>query len=71
MMVSRGTDVLVSRCAHVPSLLLPVFGEASAALWEAVAGGQPVVLTRDGSPAAVVLDLDSYREAELAVEETR
>jgi PHD/YefM family antitoxin component YafN of YafNO toxin-antitoxin module len=48
---------------------LPVLGEALPALWEAACGGQPVLLTRDGAPALVVLDLDSYREAELAVEE--
>lgn len=47
---------------------LPILGEAPPALWEAACGGQPVVLTRDGAPALVVLDLDSYREAELAAE---
>lgn len=49
-------------------LELPILGEASPALWEAASGGQPVVLTRDGAPALVVLDVDSYREAELAAE---
>jgi hypothetical protein len=52
----------------IASLLLPVLGEAPRALWEAARGGQPVVLTRDGAPALVVIDLDSYREAELAAE---
>jgi prevent-host-death family protein len=55
----------------IASLLLPVLGEAPRALWEAARGGQPVVLTRDGAPALVVLDLDSYREAELAAEEAQ
>ena len=49
-------------------LKLPILGEAPPALWEAASGGQPVVLTRDGAPALVVLDVDSYREAELAAE---
>jgi hypothetical protein len=49
-------------------LELPILGEAPPALWEAARGGQPVVLTRDGAPALVVLDVDSYREAELAAE---
>ena len=39
---------------------LPVVEEASEALWEAVSGGQPVLLTRVGQPAAVVIDLDTY-----------
>jgi prevent-host-death family protein len=51
------------------SELLPRLGEASDELIRAVAGGQPGVLTRHGRPAVVVLDLDSYREAELAAEE--
>ena len=49
-------------------LQLPIVGEAPPALWEAASGGQPVVLTRDGAPALVVLDVDSYREAELAAQ---
>ena len=43
---------------------LPVVDEATEALWEAVSGGQPVVLTREGRPAAVVVDLDSWQEVE-------
>jgi prevent-host-death family protein len=49
--------------------LLPRLGEASEEMIRAVAGGQPAVLTHHGRPAVVVLDLDSYREAELAAEE--
>jgi prevent-host-death family protein len=45
---------------------LPILGEAPPELWEAASGGQPVVLTRDGQPALVVLDLDVYREWEEA-----
>ncbi len=45
---------------------LPVIEEASKAVLEAVSGGQPVLLTRVGEPAAVVIDLDTY----LAWEET-
>jgi prevent-host-death family protein len=41
---------------------LPVLGEAPAALWEAAHGGQPVVLTRAGAPALVVLDVDVFEE---------
>jgi len=41
---------------------LPIIGEASPALWEAAHGGQAVILTRDGAPALVVLDVDSFAE---------
>ena len=41
-------------------------GEASESLVELIPGGQPVVLVRDGKPVAVVLDVDSYEEAEVA-----
>jgi hypothetical protein len=61
-------EVPATAWAEAPPVLL-VLGEAPPGLWEAACGGQPVVLTRDGAPALVVLDLDSYREAELAVEE--
>jgi prevent-host-death family protein len=49
------------------SAILPVAGEASDELCEFIAGGQPVVLVRDGKPVAVVLDVESYEEAEAAV----
>jgi prevent-host-death family protein len=39
---------------------LPVVEEASEAVWEAVSGGQPICLTREGQPAVVVIDLDTY-----------
>ncbi len=39
---------------------LPVIEEVSEAVWEAVSGGQPVLLTRVGMPAVVVIDLDTY-----------
>jgi len=42
--------------------LLPIVGEAPQALWEMAQGGQPVILTRDGAPALVVLDVDSFAE---------
>ena len=38
------------------SPVLPVVEEASEAVWEAVSGGQPILLTRGGQPAAVVVD---------------
>ena len=44
--------------------LLPVLGEVPAELWEAVREGQPVVLTRAGRHAVVVVDLDSWAEVE-------
>ncbi len=43
---------------------LPVVEEASAAVYEAVSGGQPVLLVHDGKAAAVVLDYDSWQEVE-------
>lgn len=50
--------------AREEELVLPVLGEASAELWEAACEGQPVVLTRHGIPALVVLDRESYEEVE-------
>ncbi len=49
-------------------LELPVVGEAHADLVDLVAGGQAVILTRDGAPALVVVDLDTWREVELVAE---
>ena len=46
----------------VDEQVLPIVGEAPLALWEAACGGQAVVLTRDGAPALVVLDIDSFAE---------
>jgi prevent-host-death family protein len=45
---------------------LPVAGEISEATWDQVAEGQPVLLLRNGRPAAVIVDLESWEEAELA-----
>jgi PHD/YefM family antitoxin component YafN of YafNO toxin-antitoxin module len=45
---------------------LPVAGEISDTTWDQVAGGQPVLLLRNGRPAAVIVDLESWEEAELA-----
>ena len=42
----------------------PVVEEASDAVFEAVSGGQPVLLVRRGRPAAVVLDYESWQEVE-------
>lgn len=48
--------------------VLPVAGEASATLREWISGGQPVVLTDPaGRAVAVVLDVESYQEAEEAL----
>ena len=46
------------------TLLLPIAGEAPEALVTLISGGQPVLLVRNGRPVAVVIDLDSYQEAE-------
>ena len=55
--------------ADDPMAHLPVLGEVPAALWAAVEGGQPAVLTLGGQPAAVVIDCDSYAEAVALVEQ--
>jgi len=47
---------------QVDEQFLPIVGEAPLALWEAACGGQAVVLTRDGTPALVVLDVDVFTE---------
>ena len=53
--------------AGVETAALPALGEVGETLWEAVAGGQPVVLTHLGSPAVVVVDLDTFAEYEAAL----
>lgn len=45
---------------------LPVAGEITEATWDQIAEGQPVLLLRSGRPAAVIVDLESWEEAELA-----
>ncbi len=45
----------------------PVAGELSEAVCQQLAGGQPLVLCRDGRPAAVVVDLESWAEVEAAL----
>ncbi len=49
-----------------PVLPFPVAGEISETAWAQVAEGQPVLLLRYGRPAAVIVDLESWEEAELA-----
>lgn len=44
----------------------PVAGEISETTWDQVAEGQPVLLLLNGRPAAVIVDLESREEAELA-----
>jgi hypothetical protein len=46
---------------------LSVVGEITEATWAQVAEGQPVLLLRDGRRAAVIVDLESWEEAEIAV----
>jgi prevent-host-death family protein len=53
--------------AGVAGAALPALGEVGETLWEAVPGGQPVVLTRRGHPVAVVIDLDTFAEYEAAL----
>ena len=43
---------------------LPVGGEVSDHLWQRVAEGQPIVFTRHGKPAAVLIDIGSWEEIE-------
>ncbi|MGH9068692.1 MAG: type II toxin-antitoxin system prevent-host-death family antitoxin [Acidimicrobiales bacterium] len=50
-----------------PGLGLPVAGELSEVLAQAIACGQPLVLTWRGRPAGVLVDLESYLEAEDAL----
>ncbi len=42
----------------------PVVGEITEITWDQVAEGQPVLLLRHGRPAAVIVDLESWAEAE-------
>lgn len=51
---------------HTAVLPMPVVGEITEATWSQVAEGQPVLLVRNGRPAAVIVDFDSWVEAELA-----
>jgi PHD/YefM family antitoxin component YafN of YafNO toxin-antitoxin module len=43
---------------------LPVAGECSEQLAERIAEGQPMVLTLAGRPVAVIVDVDTWAEAE-------
>ena len=52
------------RLVAAGSARLPVVGEVPGAVWRAVRGGQPVVLTRAGCPVVVVVDLGSWAEIE-------
>jgi hypothetical protein len=45
----------------------PVAEEISEITWRQIADGQPVLLLRGGRPAAVIVDLESWEEAELAI----
>ena len=49
---------------------MPVVGEITETTWNQVAEGQPVLLVRNGRPAAVIVDLESWEEAEFAVSQT-
>jgi hypothetical protein len=40
---------------------------APEALVTVISGGQPVIFVRNGRPVAVVIDVDSYEEAEVAL----
>ena len=54
---------------HDPTELpFPVAGEITEATWDQVAEGQPVLLLRHGRPAAVIVDLESWAEAEACPE---
>ena len=55
---------------HAAVLPLPVVGEITEDTWDQVAEGQPVLLVRNGRPAAVIVDLESWEEGELAVIQT-
>ena len=46
----------------------PVAGEITEGTWSQVAEGQPVLLLHNGRPAAVIVDLDSWQEAEVAAQ---
>ena len=47
-------------------LPLPVAVEISDATWDQIAKGQPVLLLRKGRSAAMMIDLESWEEAEIA-----
>ena len=55
---------------HTAVLPMPVVGEITETTWNQVAEGQPVLLVRNGRPAAVIVDLESWEEAELAATQT-
>lgn len=51
-----------------PATMLPTGGEIDDVLWAKVAHGQPVLLRREGMPAAVVIDIESWSEVEALAE---
>jgi prevent-host-death family protein len=44
-------------------------GGISDATWDQIAEGQPVLLLRNGRPAAVIINLKSWEEAEAAADQ--
>ena len=48
--------------------VFPVAGDVSALTAVQLSGGQPLLVCRNGSPVAVLVDLDSWAEIEAAVE---
>ncbi len=47
--------------------VLPVVGDVSPMTAVQLSGGQPLLVCRDGTPVAVLVDLDSWAEIEAAV----
>ena len=66
MVRTRGTDALIDDAYAGPDALpaTEASGVVSRVLLDAVSGGQPLLLTRRGRPAAVLVDPDSWAELE-------
>ena len=47
----------------------PVIGELNDQVCRQLAGGQPLLLCRDGRPAAIVIDVESWAEVEAVLRE--
>ena len=47
-----------------PPRELPVGGEVSDQLYQHLSAGQPMLLLHEGTPVAVMVDLDSWEEVE-------
>jgi hypothetical protein len=65
MMPPTSTSIVSLTCADIDR---PQARSVSETAWDQVAEGQPALLLRNGRPAAVIVDLESWAEAKVCAE---